>query len=119
MIKYQATLPVCRLPNNRYRRFAHAVGADVSADVLVDGGRQSQVEEPVGLTSPRQGGEMTTELRERAAVVISAPDVGVLTEEHRQALLLLIGDLTGKFKECVRVQLSATRRMRSTASTFI
>lgn len=95
------------------------MGADVRADLLVDGGRQSQVEEPVGVTSSRQGGEMMTEPCERAAVVISASDVGVLTEEHRQALILPIGDLTGKFKECVRVQLSATSRMRSRASTFI
>lgn len=95
------------------------MGADVSAYVLVDGGRQSQVEEPVGVTSSRQGGEMTTELCERAAVVISASDIGVLTEEHRQALILLIGHLTGKFKEGLRGQLRATSRMRSTASTFI
>lgn len=56
--------------------------ADVRADLLVDGGWQSQVEESVGGTSSRQGGQMKTELCEGAAVVVSASDVGVLTEEH-------------------------------------
>lgn len=60
---------------------AHAVGSDVRADIVVDCGRQGQVEEPVGVGSPGQRRQMSAELSERAVVVIPAPKVGVLTEE--------------------------------------
>lgn len=65
-----------------HKLVAHALGADVRANLLVDCGWQSQVEESVSVTTSRQGGEVMTERCERLAVIISASDVGVPTEEH-------------------------------------
>lgn len=57
------------------------MGSDVPADMVVHGGWQGQVEESVGTVSPRQGRQMSIELRKRAAVVIRAFEVRVFTEE--------------------------------------
>ena len=51
---------------------AHAVGLDVLADMMVDAGGQRQVEEGVGLRSPRQGGQVGVETGEGAPIIIPA-----------------------------------------------
>lgn len=57
------------------------MGSDVCADVVVDGGGQSQVEESMGIGSRRQRRQVSAELGERVAIIITASKVGVLTEE--------------------------------------
>ena len=73
---------------------AHAERADVCADVVVDGGRERQVEEAVGVASPRQRGQMGVEPGEGACVVVATAQVGVSTEEGRQRLTLILRHLT-------------------------
>lgn len=84
---------------------AHAVSFDVCADMVVDCGWQSQVEEPVGLSPTRQTWQMSIELVKRAAVVIPAAQVGVLSEESWETLTLFIWDL----RETLKITLHITK----------
>lgn len=67
--------------------------ADVGADVVIDGGRESQVEEPVGVCPAGQGAQVGVELGEGGPFVIPAAQVGVSTEEGRQTLALVLRNL--------------------------
>lgn len=64
------------------------MGSDVCADMVVDGGWQSQIEQPVSVSSPRQRWQMGAELVEWISVIIPATQVGVLAEEDWETLTL-------------------------------
>lgn len=57
------------------------MGSYICADMFVDSGGQSQVEQSVGVGSPRKRQQMRVELGERAVIVIPAAQVGVPAEE--------------------------------------
>ena len=79
---------------DRHSLEAHAVSADVGADTVIDGRRESQVEESVGVGPAGQRGQVGVELGEGAPLVIPAAQVGVSTEEGRQTLTLILRNLT-------------------------
>lgn len=72
---------------------AHAAALDVGTDAVVDGGRQSQVEEPVSVSSSRQSWQVSVQLSEAALLIVPASDVRVPTEEGWETLSLLRSDL--------------------------
>ena len=61
---------------------------DVLADVVVDAGRQRQVEEAVSVLSPRQRQQVGVKFGEGAPVCVLPAHVGVTAEERVQALHL-------------------------------
>lgn len=92
----------------RHSLEAHAAGANVGADVVIDGGRESQVEESVGTGPAGQRGQMGIELGEGGPLVIPAAQVGVSTEEGRQTLTLILRNLVYQFKRNQRFKKKAT-----------
>lgn len=59
---------------------------DVLSNTVVDGGRQCQVEQTVGLRRPRQRHDVHVELREGALRCVIPADVRVPAEEDRQSV---------------------------------
>lgn len=68
---------------------------DVLGDIVVDAGRQGQVEEPVGPGSSRQGQQVSVQASERRFIHILPADVRVSTEERSEALCLGVDRLKG------------------------
>lgn len=68
---------------------------DVLGDIVVDAGRQGQVEEAVCLSSSRQGQQVSVQVGERGFVHVLPADVRVSTEERSEALRLRIYRLEG------------------------
>ena len=64
--------------------------SDVLADVVVDAGRQGQVEEAVGVRSPRQRQQVGVKSGEGALVCVLPTHVGVTAEERGQTLHLSV-----------------------------
>lgn len=63
---------------------------DVLGDVVVDAGRQGEVEEAVGLAPPGQGQQVGVEVGEGTLIRVLPTDVRVTAEEHRQPLRLRV-----------------------------
>lgn len=64
-----------------YRLGAHALQFEVFGHVVVDGRRQGQVEEAVGLVSSRERQDVRVKLGEGALICIFPTDVRVPAEE--------------------------------------
>ncbi len=72
---------------------------DVLGDVVVDAGWQGQVEEAVGLSSSRQGQQVSVQVRERGFIHVLPADVRVSAEECSEAICLRICHLNGGGKK--------------------
>lgn len=72
---------------------------DVFSNTVVDGGRQCQVEQTVGIRRPRERHDVCIELREGALSCVIPADVRVPAEEGRQPVRLSFRHLNGEKKE--------------------
>lgn len=68
---------------------------DVLGDIVVNAGRQGQVEEAIGPSSSRQGQQVSVQVSERGFIHILPADVRVSTEERSEALCLRVYHLKG------------------------
>lgn len=71
---------------------------DVLGNIVVDGGRQRQVEETVRLVSPGQRQDVCVEFGEGIFIGIFPTDVCVPAEEGRQPICLRILHLCTRFE---------------------
>lgn len=72
---------------------------DVLRNAVVDGGRQRQVEETVGVRGPGQRHDVRVQLGEGALGVVIPTDVRVPAEEGRQPVRFGFCHLSGKNKD--------------------
>lgn len=77
---------------------AHAVVLDVFSNTVVDGGRQCQVEQTVGIGRPRQRHDVCIELGEGALGCVIPADVRVPAEEGSQTVRFGFCHLRGENK---------------------
>lgn len=75
---------------------------DVLSNAVVDGGRQGQVEQTVGVRPPRQGQDVCVELGEGALSCVIPADVRVPAEKGRHPVRFGFHHLSERKKEIKR-----------------